>query len=262
LAIFLSSDTVPNQRAQAGLCCQICGVFLTNGAKIRQGQMLFCSFFPDVAVSPLFPWRILPSASHIHPAIGRRRAVPVTTKFQVKESSMKFSRIAVLLAGSFAFANAISAQALFTVSQEEAPILAGAETVGSPPSLFPQAQPEPPSAYVLQQTDVADSHAMEDRYRAEVKLLAQKDHQFVHCKLKNGKVLTGRLSSPGDKKFAVYTNALGDGTSVEYKDIAEPPRAVPAVGTRIKQGAQLTGFVIFVVMFFIPLALTGVIPSC
>jgi len=109
---------------------------------------------------------------------------------------------------------------------------------------------------------VNNLRATEGRYRAEVKLLAKNERQFVHCKLKNGKVLTGRLSDAGDVKFAIRTNALGDGTSVEYKDLAESPRVVPAVGTRIKQGAQMAGFVAFVIVFFIPLAFAGVIPSC
>lgn len=174
---------------------------------------------------------------------------------------MRFSRVAILFAASFAFANAIAAQTT-AVSDEEAPVLGGAQPVTPPSVLFEQQeQPEPPSASVLPQS-VADSALLEDRYRAEIELLAEKERQFVRCKLKNGKVLTGRLGDRGVTTFVVRTNGLGDGTIVEYKNLAEMPRAVPAVGTHIKQGAQITGFVIFVVVFFIPLAIAGFIPSC
>jgi hypothetical protein len=170
---------------------------------------------------------------------------------------MKFRQVAVLLAGSFAFADAIAAQTA-AVSDDDAPVLAEAQPVMPDLEFFAQqAPPDAPSASALPQSDAAG-----DRYRVEIELLAQSEHQFVRCKLKSGKVLTGRLRDRGETTFAVRTNALGDGTLVEYKDLAEMPRAVPAVGTRIKQGAQITGFVIFVVVFFIPLALTGAIPSC
>ena len=175
---------------------------------------------------------------------------------------MKFSQVAVLLVGSFAFAGAGSAQAP-AISEGETPVFAEANPVASMTNLFDgQAQPGPPSPFLSPQGEIPDSLAIEDRYRAEIELLAQNEHQFVHCKLKNGKVLTGRLAVPGGGKFAIRTNALGEGTIVEYNALAESPRAVPAVGTRIKQGAQWTGFVIFVIVFFIPLAITGVIPSC
>src|SRR5882762_4950575 len=158
---------------------------------------------------------------------------------------MKPSRVALLLAGSLGFANAILAQAPPTVSEEEAPVLIAARpAVLFLPMFDQQAQPGPPPVSVLPQFDAADSRSTEDRYRGEIKLLAQKKHPFVHCKLKNGKVLTGILHDPGDKRFAIRTNALGEGTSVEYKNLAELPRAAPAVGTRIKQGMQLTGFVV------------------
>jgi hypothetical protein len=195
--------------------------------------------------------------------IGTSLAIALTSKFQVQESCMKICRVVVLLAGSLVFAHAISAQSPAVVSVEESPVLDRIQPAVSASQLFgQQAQPAPPSASALPQSETADSLATEDRYKAEIERIAQKERQFVHCKLKNGKVLTGMLRGPGDKSFAVQTNALGDGTIVDYKNLAESPRAVPAVGTRIKQGAQLTGFVVFVVVFFIPLALAGVIPSC
>jgi len=175
---------------------------------------------------------------------------------------MRIGPVVVLFAGSFAFANALLAQ-VPSVSGEEAPVLTGVEPATLPSALFVQAaQPEPPLAFVVPESNLPDPRMTEDRYRAEVELLAQKRRQFVHCKLKNGQVLTGMLRDPGDTTFAIQTNALGDATSVEYTNLAESPRAVPAVGTRIKQGAQWTGIAVFVVVFFIPLALTGAIPSC
>ena len=175
---------------------------------------------------------------------------------------MRIGPVVVLFAGSFAFANALLAQAS-GVSGEEAPVLTEVEPAVLPSVFFFQpAQPEPPSAFVSPQSNFADSEIAADRYRADVELLAQKRREFVHCKLKNGKVLTGILRDPGETTFAIQTNALGDWTSIEYTNLAESPRAVPAVGTRIKQGAQWTGLIVFVVVFFIPLALAGVIPNC
>jgi hypothetical protein len=182
---------------------------------------------------------------------------------------MKFNPIVILLAGSSAFASTVSAQAPASVSEGEAPVVTEGQPTVAPSNLFlaeqfhaEQSRPQPPPPAAVIQSDVNNLRATEGRYRAEVKLLAENERQFVHCKLKNGKVLTGRLSDAGDVRFAVRTNALGDGASVEYKDLAESPRVVPAVGTRIKQGAQMAGFVAFVIVFFIPLALAGVIPSC
>jgi hypothetical protein len=177
---------------------------------------------------------------------------------------MKLSLGVVLLISSFSFASVIAAQKPPGFSMPEPPILVEPLLL-QPPSqasfLQTQTQPPPPSVNEAP-SDSEDAAATEDRYRTEIRLFAQDERQFVHCRLKNGKVLTGRLDKPGDTKFTIRTNALGDGTSVEYKDLAESPRVVPAVGTRIKQGTQLTGFVVFVVIFFIPLALAGVIPSC
>lgn len=79
-----------------------------------------------------------------------------------------------------------------------------------------------------------------DEYRSTVKALAVHRHQFVHCKLQNGKILTGLIRDVNDQGFSLHTNAIG-GPYIHYTNLVEPPRAVPAVGTRIKQGAQWTG---------------------
>jgi hypothetical protein len=55
------------------------------------------------------------------------------------------------------------------------------------------------------------------------------------------------------------------GRRVLYRDIAERPRFTPAVGTRIKLGAEWTGLIalaIAAIPIFLPLMLTGVMSDC
>src|SRR5262249_51040517 len=97
-----------------------------------------------------------------------------------------------------------------------------------------------------------------------IKNLAAHKHQYAHIKLKSGKVLTGSLSDIGDQGFYLSTDALA-GSYILYRDIAETPRSTPAVGTRIKQGAQWTGLIaitILAIPILLPLALTGLLPDC
>ena len=129
---------------------------------------------------------------------------------------MKFNAIVILLAGLSAFASIVSAQAPASVSEGEALVVTEGQPTVATSNLFlaeqfnaEQLRPQPPPPAALIQSDVNNLRATEGRYRAEVKLLAENERQFVHCKLKNGKVLTGRLSDAGDVKFAVRTNALG-----------------------------------------------------
>jgi len=180
--------------------------------------------------------------------------------FQDQERLMKFSQVVILFAGSFAFAHATCAQSL-TASEVEAPVLTEAQPANAFPDLFPQRVE--PAAPLASQVDLTDSRATEDRYRAEIESIAESKQKFIRCKLKNGKILTGRVHAPGYEAFTLHTDArFIDGKYIYYKDLAELPRTVPAVGTRIKQGMQWAGIVTFVVVFFIPLAMTHVIPDC
>jgi hypothetical protein len=176
---------------------------------------------------------------------------------------MRFSLVAVLLTGLFAFAHPILAQSSFVDPDMEAPVLEANPMEPVPEFFFQSPLPQPRAPEVSQeQSTLNEAKAAEDRYRTTVQSLAGKKDQFVHCKLKNGKVLTGTVRDNGPETFILHSNILSDGIRVYYKDLAEAPRPVPAVGTRFKQGAQWVGSVAFIVVFFIPLAIMGVIPEC
>src|SRR5262249_54758372 len=106
--------------------------------------------------------------------------------------------------------------------------------------------------------------AAANRFRAVVKELASHKRQFVHFKLRDGRVLTGLIRDAGQIGFTLHTDVLS-GPYIRYAEIAEQPRAVPAVGTRIKHGAEWTGLIVLTVAaipILLPLALTGILPNC
>jgi hypothetical protein len=149
-----------------------------------------------------------------------------------------------------------ASQALANLDEIEPPVL----TETPPPDLntpalllqSPLAEPLPPPA---------------NRYRANVKELASHKHQFVHFRLRNGKVLTGLIRDVSQEGFTLHTDALG-GPYIRYEEIVEQPRPVPAVGTRIKHGAEWTGLGVLIaaaiplVVVLFPLAITGILPDC
>ncbi|HLZ13599.1 MAG TPA: hypothetical protein VKP58_13515 [Candidatus Acidoferrum sp.] len=160
--------------------------------------------------------------------------------------------LATLLSGTFA-----SGQTRASLPEIDPPILQDV-----PPAtgedLFQHAPVPNPAPPILLpwQGEWIEPGSPADQYRIAAKALAGHKHQFVHCKLQNGKVLTGLIRDLNDQGFSLHTNALG-GTYIHYTNLAEPPRVVPAVGTRIKQGAQWTGVGVGIAVA-IPLA----IPLC
>ena len=78
-------------------------------------------------------------------------------------------------------------------------------------------------------------------FRRIVQELRIHRHQYVHCRLKTGKILTGQIKDAGFEAFSIQTDVLGEHHRVRYEDLAEAPRPVPAVGTRFKQSAQWAG---------------------
>ena len=103
---------------------------------------------------------------------------------------------------------------------------------------------------------------LETQFREVVQKLSKQKHQFVHCKLTNGKVFTGHLREIAGDGFSIQTEALGGEHYVRYRELAEAPRTVPAVGTHIKIGAQWTGVVALTIVLtpiLLPLLLTGVL---
>jgi len=135
----------------------------------------------------------------------------------------------------------------FEIAVEEAPP-AFAQVLTSAPS------PAPP---VPRQKKAPELSAEAQQYRLVIAGLKKNRHQFIHCKLKNGRVLTGLIRGQSELGFTLDTNALG-GPFVRFEDLGETPRAVPAVGTRIKHGAQWTGVVLglaVAIPLTVPLAL-------
>ncbi len=101
--------------------------------------------------------------------------------------------------------------------------------------------------------------------RESVYELASHPKQYAQVRLADGKVLTGTISNADHDSFQVRSHILGDGHTVRYDQLAEPPRPVLAVGTRAVKGLEVTGLValcivaipLFVVLY--PLILTGII---
>lgn len=158
---------------------------------------------------------------------------------------MRTSSMVVLFLSLVAIANGVSAQSIVSVAEDEAPALTATQPADAPSDVFQQTQPVPAppvqSSPHIEAVDARTTRATEDSYRSAIKSLAHKKHQFVHCKLKNGKVLTGTVHDAGYEAFTLNSDILGEGRYIYYTDLAETPQPVPAVGTRFKQGAQWVG---------------------
>lgn len=120
------------------------------------------------------------------------------------------------------------------------------EETPPPFAQMPNAVPVPPAPNSRQNTE-PDVSAETKRYQVVVKSLEKNRHQFIHCQLKSGKILTGLIRGGNDQGFTLHTNVLG-GEFVRYEDLADAPKPVPAVGTRIKQGAQWAGVGVLIVV--------------
>jgi hypothetical protein len=96
--------------------------------------------------------------------------------------------------------------------------------------------------------------------------LAVRPKQYVRVRLVDGTVLTGKVSSVNAQGFFL---AKGNATlgpfrmiSISYRQLAEPPRPVAAVGTHIVHGLQTAGAVALCVVLVpvaLPLIFTGVL---
>lgn len=169
---------------------------------------------------------------------------------------MKFGVIAVVV---LAVSQPGVCQTHLNISEIEPPTLVDAEPPPIPADDLFQHAPVPsplPPIRLPRQGERIEPGSPADQYRTAVKTLAVHKHQFIHCKLQNGKILTGLIRNVNEQGFSLHTNAVG-GTYIQYTKLAESPRSVPAVGTRIKQGAQWTGIGVGIAVA-IPLA----IPLC
>lgn len=172
---------------------------------------------------------------------------------------MKLSSVAIVVLAASIFVQPAAGQSQATLLDVEPPVLVDAEQTPIPldDPLQHAAVPSPPAPFHLaRQGERIEPGSFADQYRTVVKTLAVHKHQFVHCKLQSGRVLTGLIRNLNDQGFSLHTNAVG-GTYIHYTALAEPPRVVPAVGTRIKQGAQWTGIGVGIAVA-IPLA----VPLC
>lgn len=180
---------------------------------------------------------------------------------------MRLSRTLLLVASTVLGANTLVGQAPPSVTEIDSPNPADFEILAeeTPPAFaqLPNAVPAPlaPGSH---QMPAAELSPEAQQYRAVVRGLEKNKHQFIHCRLKNGRILTGLVRGDNDQGFTLNTNALG-GPFVLYEDLADAPKSVPAVGTRIKQGAQWTGLVALAIAFvpiFLPLMFLGVMSDC
>lgn len=166
---------------------------------------------------------------------------------------MKWNYFPLSLAGALLFALSAKAQKLEAFPPIEEPVLAASE---SPAEVARDVLAEaassmvaPPAPPRLQSQFFASPSIA--KQRSALQAFATKRHQFVHCKLGNGKILTGLPRDVGEEGFSLHTDALGE-TYIRYETLVEMPRPVPAIGTRIKQGAQWTGIGALIV-FAIPI---------
>jgi len=156
---------------------------------------------------------------------------------------MKLTLVCVAVFAALTIVRPSDGQTKAALLEVDPPVLVDAEQTLIPldDPLQHAAVPSPPAPFQLaRQGERIEPGSPADQYRTVVKSLAVHKHQFVHCKLQSGRVLTGLIRNLNDQGFSLHTNAVG-GTYIHYTSLAEPPRAVPAVGTRIKQGAQWTG---------------------
>jgi hypothetical protein len=80
-------------------------------------------------------------------------------------------------------------------------------------------------------------------FRESVYELAARRGQFVHVRLVDGKVLTGTIDFKSAEAFQLQTD-LSHRHMVHYRQLAESPRPVLAVGTRTVRGLEIGGIVV------------------
>ena len=100
--------------------------------------------------------------------------------------------------------------------------------------------------------------------REAVQSLGIDKHRFVLCELKDGSHFVGGI---GDIQFTYFRISKGimNGREINYSELKQAPRPVPAVGEHFVNGLEWTGFVAVcvalspLVIVFYPLVLAGVI---
>jgi hypothetical protein len=90
-------------------------------------------------------------------------------------------------------------------------------------------------------------------FRGSIYELAARHGQFVHVRLLDGNVFTGTINFTNAEAFLLQTD-LSHCHLVQYRQLAEPPRPVLAVGTRTVRGLEIGGIVVACIVLF-PVAL-------
>lgn len=90
-------------------------------------------------------------------------------------------------------------------------------------------------------------------FRESVYELAGRHRQFVHVRLVDGKVFTGTIKLTSAEAFLLQTD-LSHSHLVHYRQLAEPPRPVLAVGTKTVRGLEIGGIVVACIVL-LPVAL-------
>ena len=90
-------------------------------------------------------------------------------------------------------------------------------------------------------------------YRQSIVGFAAHHNQFVHVRLVDGKVLTGNITFTSADAFLIQTHVLSSGHRVLYRELAEAPRPVIAVGAKTVRGLEVAGLVVGCIAI-IPLA--------
>lgn len=102
----------------------------------------------------------------------------------------------------------------------------------------------------------AHNHPLTPRevsFRESAYALSARHGQFVHVQLVDGTVFTGTINFTNAEAFQVQTD-LSHRHLVQYRQLAETPRPVLAVGTRTVRGLEISGIVV-VCIVFLPVAL-------
>jgi hypothetical protein len=101
-------------------------------------------------------------------------------------------------------------------------------------------------------------------FRESVSDLAARHRQFVHVRLVDGRVFTGTIYFTSAEAFLIQTD-LSRCHLVHYRQLAEPPRPVLALGTKSIRGLEIGGMVVAciailpVALVVYPLIAAGVI---
>src|SRR5262249_26024467 len=86
--------------------------------------------------------------------------------------------------------------------------------------------------------------------------LAARRRQYVHVRLVDGTILTGTIDFTNREGFRLQTSVFGCGRALHYRELAEAPRPVRALGAKTVRGLEMTGMVVMCIAL-LPVALVA-----